>query len=94
MQEFRFAGAGTAYAYVRAQDALNKYEPKVAREMAEIIMQKAKQEESPWLEWHALEIMIAADQLEEKSSREYQNQKQNIIRSLNPIKTAKSQFIL
>jgi tetratricopeptide (TPR) repeat protein len=85
-QEFRFAGAGTAYAYVRAQDALNKYEPKVAREMAEIIMQKAKQEESPWLEWHALEIMIAADQLEEKSSREYQNQKQNIIRSLNQSK--------
>jgi hypothetical protein len=83
---YGFAGAGTAYAYVRAQDALNKYEPKVAREMAEIIMQKAKQEESPWLEWHALEIMIAADQLEEKSSREYQNQKQNIIRSLNQSK--------
>jgi tetratricopeptide (TPR) repeat protein len=86
---YGLAGAGTAYAYVRAHDALSKYEPKVAREMAEIIMQKAKQEESPWLEWHALEIMIAADQLEEKSSREYQNQKQNIIRNLNQSKPQK-----
>jgi tetratricopeptide (TPR) repeat protein len=85
-QAYGLASAGTAYAYVRAQDALNKHEPQVAREMAEIIMQKAKQEESPWLEWHALEIMIAADQLEGKLCNKCLNQKQVIIQNLNQSK--------
>ncbi|PKO05217.1 MAG: hypothetical protein CVU41_13140 [Chloroflexi bacterium HGW-Chloroflexi-3] len=85
-QAYGFAGAGSAYAFVRAKEALRKEIPEVAREMADIIMKKAKQEESPWLEWHALEIMIAADQLEGKSCKEYQNQKQIIIRNLNQSK--------
>jgi tetratricopeptide (TPR) repeat protein len=86
---YGFAGAGTAYAYVQSQDALSRHESEIAREMAEIIMQKAKQEESPWLEWHALDIMITADQLEGKSSKEYQYQKQVIIRNLNQSKPQK-----
>lgn len=93
-QAYGLAGAGSAYAYVRAHNALSKHEPELAREMAEIIMQKAKQEESPWLEWHALEIMIAADQLEKKSSKEYQYQKQVIIRNLNQSRPQKMDLSL
>lgn len=85
-QEYGFAGAGTAYAYVRAKEALLKHESEVAREMAEKIMQTAKQEESPWLEWHALEILIASENLTGKSSKKYLAQKQIIIRSLNQSK--------
>jgi tetratricopeptide (TPR) repeat protein len=84
--EYGFAGSGTAYAYVCAQEALRKETPEMAREMAEEIMLKAKQEESPWLEWHALEIMIAADKLEGKPLKKCQNQKLVIIRSLNQSK--------
>jgi hypothetical protein len=83
---YGFAGAGTAYAYVRAHAALRKLESEFAREMADIIMQKAKQEESPWLEWHALEIMIAADNLVGKSCKKCLHQKQSIIRNLNQSK--------
>ncbi len=84
--EYGFAGAGTAYAYVQAQAALRKLESEFAGEMADFIMQKAKQEKSPWLEWHALEIMIAADNLVGKSCEKYLQQKQSIIRNLNQSK--------
>lgn len=92
--EYGFAGAGTAYAYVQAQEAFRKETPEIAREMAEIIMQKAKQEESPWLEWHALDIMIAADKLEGKQSKKFLHQKQFIIRSLNQSKPQNLNFSL
>lgn len=91
---YGFAGAGTTYAFVRAKEALQKNKPEIAREMADIMMNKAKQEESPWLEWHALEIMIAADHLEEKSSKEYQSQKQFILRNLNQSKPQSLDFSL
>ncbi|MBE0687735.1 MAG: AAA family ATPase [Anaerolineaceae bacterium] len=84
--QFGFAAAGTAYAFVRAQEALRKLEPEVAKEMAEVIMSKANQEESPWLEWHALEIMIAAEKLAGKSFKKYLSQKQLILRNLNQSK--------
>ncbi len=85
-QDYGFASAGTAFAYVQAHDALSKHEPDIAREMVDIIMLKAKQEESPWLEWHALDITIEADKLVGKSCKQYLNQKQSIVRNLNQSK--------
>jgi tetratricopeptide (TPR) repeat protein len=93
-QEYGFAGSGTAFAYVRAHDALRKYESDIAREMADIIMQKAKQEESPWLEWHALDIMIEAEKLVGKSCKQCLNQKQSIIKNLNLSKPQNLDFSL
>lgn len=93
-QEYGFAGAGTAYAYIRAQEAIQKNDPEGAIKMGEIILQKAKQEESPWLEWHALEILISAEKIAGKTSKKWQNQKQLILRALNQSKPQNMGFSL
>jgi tetratricopeptide (TPR) repeat protein len=84
--EYGFAGAGTAYAYVRAQQALRSQELEVAREMATFILDKAKREESPWLEWHALQIFLATAQTEKVDFDSFKNQKRNLLRTLNQSK--------
>jgi hypothetical protein len=84
--EYGYASAGTAYAYVRAHQALRSQELDVAREMATFILDKAKKEESPWLEWHALQIFLAAGQNEKADNDKFKNQKRNVLRTLNQSK--------
>ncbi len=92
--EYGFAGAGTAYAYVLAQEALKNHDSLAVRNMGEQIMERAKQEETPWLEWLALDILIAAEKLEGKTSKKYQNQKQLLLRNLNQSKPQNLEFTL
>ncbi len=89
-----FAGAGTAYAYIQAQEALKNNDLQTAIKMGEVILHKAKQEESPWLEWHALEILIAAEKIEGKTGKKWQNQKQMILLTLNQSKPQNMDFTL
>lgn len=93
-QKYGLAGAGTAYAYVQAQEAIRKNDPELAIKMGEIILQKARQEESPWLEWHALEILITAEDIKGKTSQKWQNQKQYLYRELNQSKPQNMGFTL
>jgi tetratricopeptide (TPR) repeat protein len=93
-QEYGFAAAGTAYAYVRAQEALRSGNSVLAYKMAALIMQKATQEESPWLEWHALQIMIAAGKTSGNSVENYVKQKQTVLRTLNQSKPHNLNFSL
>ena len=82
-QEYGFAGAGTAYAYIQAREAIRNNDSEKALRMGEFILQTAKQEESPWLEWHALEILLQAVKITGKTCEKWQNQKHLIFRSLN-----------
>jgi hypothetical protein len=66
----------------------------MAIKMGEIILQKAKQEESPWLEWHALEILLAAEKLNGKTCKKWQNQIQLIYQELNQSKPQNMGFTL
>lgn len=93
-QKFGFAAAGTAYAYIQAQEAIRTNDPETTTRMGEIILQKAKQEESPWLEWHALEILMAAEKMTGESCKKLQNQKQFVFRILNQSKPQNLGFTL
>ena len=89
-----FAAAGTAFAFVRAQHALKNNEYEIAIDMGKQIMEKAKQEESPWLEWIALDIWLAANQSMGKTCKKCVVQKHSLIRNLNQSKPQNSDFTL
>lgn len=85
-EKLGYAGAGTAYAYVQAKDALKKGDHARAKEQGSIILQKAKQENSLWLEWYALEILISATKTEGESCQILKSQLRNVIREINQSK--------
>ncbi len=93
-QEYGYAGSGTAFAYIQAQEAIKKNDPETTARMGEIILQKARQEESPWLEWHALEILMATEKMTGKTCKKLQNQKLLIFRTLNQSKPQNLGFTL
>jgi len=81
-----FAGAGTGYAYVQAKSALQQGDHKLAIENGLFILEKAKNESSLWLEWLALDILLAAEMDGGENIANYKAQLKNVVRNLNQSK--------
>jgi len=92
--EIGFAGAGMAYTFVLAQEALKAKAYDNARELGEKILNKANQEESPWLEWLGLDILIAAAPKVGKTHNKHLIQKQLVLRTLNQSKPQNMDLII
>ncbi len=81
--QIQYSRAGTALAYVRVREALRKGNQDDAYKYAKRIMKKAKSEEDPWLEWIALDLLIACEKLNGGKAIHHIDKKQDLVKNLN-----------
>ena len=85
-QQIQYSRAGTALAYVRGREAIRKGNFEDAQKFAKKIMKKAKSEEDLWLEWVALDLLIAYEKSTGGTTDHFMESKQRLVRNLNQTK--------
>lgn len=85
-EELGFAAAGTAFAYVKAQEAIRQSDFLAAREYGTSILVKAEKEKSLWLQWIALDILINSVAAEDEKCVKYKTKIKSVVREINQSK--------
>jgi tetratricopeptide (TPR) repeat protein len=87
-KELGFGSAGAAFAYVQAKEAIKQSNYDLVRANGKILLETSTREKSLWLQWLALELMLAGESEGELEPANYKIQLKHVVREINQSKPA------